>query len=257
MDGIRTGGHVMTGSHSILEPGYTILEPGSVVEGRSVAEWTQEWWTWVLQSPADANPVEDPTGAFANQNNDGPVFFIAGTPLGEPGSAVREFEVPAGTPLLIPMVNFFDTLDPEEIEEQLVAEFRESVVDAFASIDGKAVPDPLSHYEETGFFSLGEFRPGTVIAELAASAGLEIPPGTPLYPTKAAGYWLVIEGLDPGDHTLHFGGSTSDGLSTEVTDLIHVVREDARDHDDGFDFRQDDGHGETDGTPHPGGDWFA
>jgi hypothetical protein len=213
----------------------------------------------VQQSPADANPVEDTTGAFANQNNDGPVFFIAGTSLGEPGSAVREFEVPAGTPLLVPLINTFDTLDPEEIEEQLVAEFRQSVVDAFASIDGKAVLDPLSHYEETGFFSLGEFRPGTVIAELATSAGLEIPLGTPLYPTKAGGYWLVIEGLNPGDHTLHFGGSTSEGLSTEVTDFIHVVRE--HDRKDGGDY-DNPGDGDyvyyqTDCTPHPDSNWIA
>src|SRR3954451_15035019 len=87
---------------------YTILPPDSIVAGRSIADWTAAWWTRTLQSPAAQDPQVDPSGAFANFNNDGPVFFIAGT-NGLSGPVSRSFEVPAGKPVLFPMINFFDT----------------------------------------------------------------------------------------------------------------------------------------------------
>jgi hypothetical protein len=48
----------------------------------------------------------DTTGAFAGVDNNRPVFFIAGTfSTGDAaGAADRTFDVPAGKPLLIPML---------------------------------------------------------------------------------------------------------------------------------------------------------
>lgn len=39
-----------------------------------------------------------------------------------------------------------------------------------------------------------------------------------------SGYWLMVSGLSPGEHTLPFGGAESTGFSTRVTDQINVVR---------------------------------
>jgi hypothetical protein len=33
----------------------------------------------------------------------------------------------------------------------------------------------------------------------------------------------MVQGLSPGQHTLHFGGGLNTGFSTEVTDHITVV----------------------------------
>jgi hypothetical protein len=63
----------------------------------------------------------DETGAFAGANNTGPVYFIAGT-LG--GAAERNLDVPAGKPLLIPVLNQFDTLDPKSLENQIMVGFK-------------------------------------------------------------------------------------------------------------------------------------
>src|SRR3954453_22895353 len=67
---------------------YTILSPGAVIAGKSIADWTAEWWTWAFQAPNNANPLNDPDGRFAHVQNNGPVFFIAGN------SATRGFTVP-------------------------------------------------------------------------------------------------------------------------------------------------------------------
>jgi len=196
---------------------YTILPPQSSVAGSSTAEWSAAWWTWALQAPAATNPLTDTTGAFANVNNDGPVFFIAGT-FGTSGPQSRTFDVPAGKPLLVPMTNFFDT-EPAEIDPPtatltdrenaatvVVAGWLNAVapVSLFASIDGSPVADPGQYLEVTELFSMGPTQADSLVANLG------VPVGAELTPSKAAGYWLMIEGLALGQHTLHLGGSSAE-----------------------------------------------
>jgi hypothetical protein len=211
----------------------TILPPGSVVEGKSISEWTEEWFIWAFQAPSATSPISDPTGAFANQDNSRPVFFIAGT---GGGTATRRFAVPGGRPVLVPLLNFFDT-EPAELfdppitlaerqakADEFVAAFRSAVVDVFASIDGVEVTNPRRFLEETDFFSMGPTRPGSVINSFGAGVGWE------LSPTKGVGYWLMLDDLEPGNHTLHFGGSASAtdltaAASVETTATITVIPE--------------------------------
>jgi hypothetical protein len=194
---------------------FTILSPDSIVAGRPIADWTAAWWTWALQAPAAQNPLTDPTGAFANVNNNGPVFFVAGT-TGLSGPVTRSFGAPAGKPLLVPMINFSDT-EPAEIDPptatladrenaaNVVVDGWLNAVDPdslFASIDGNPVANPAQYLQVTGLFSMGPTQAGSLIASLG------VPVGAELNPTKAAGYWLMIDGLAPGPHALHFGGSS-------------------------------------------------
>jgi len=222
---------------------YTILPSHSIVAGKTITDWTADWWTWALQAPVAANPLTDTTGAFANVNNNGPVFFIAGT-TGQSASVTRSFQAPAGKPILIPLINFFDT-EPAEIDppsatlddrknaaDLVVAGWLNAVDPAslFASIDGSPAANLAQYLEVTGLFSMGPTQAGSLIASFG------VPVGAELYPTKAAGYWLMIDGLAPGSHTLHFGGSSDaftpdanccttsevSAFSTEVADSIVV-----------------------------------
>jgi hypothetical protein len=194
--------------------GPNILSSKGMVAGETVAQWTQDWWTWVLQSPDTANPTEDPTGAFATNNNGAAMFFIAGT---DGGFAERSFTVPHAKPLLVPVLNQFDTLDPKSIINKVLADFQTGVTDMFARIDNIPVSNLQSHLVRTDFFSMGTVRDHTVASALGA------PIGADLSPTKSAGYWLVVDGLAPGSHTLDFGGSLSNGFSTHVVDHITVA----------------------------------
>jgi hypothetical protein len=188
-----------------------------MVAGETIAQWTQKWWTWALQAPANQNPLLDTTGSFAHVNNTDSVFFIGGT-FGGLTTADRSItDVPAGKPLLIPVLNQFDTLDPPNVENKVLSDFQKSVASLFADIDGIPVKNLQSDLVRTDFFSMGPTQPGSLVEQLGA------PVGTDLSPTKSSGYWLMVEGLAPGQHTLHFGGSLSTGFSTEVTDHITVV----------------------------------
>ena len=79
---------------------YTIDNPDATVDGKTIAQWTEDWWTWALQSPAYKNALDDTTGQYANVGNDQPgVFFIAGTTGTGDTSATRTFTVPQGDAL--------------------------------------------------------------------------------------------------------------------------------------------------------------
>ena len=229
----------------ILQPAnaYTVLSPDAIVAGKSIAAWTADWWTWAAQT--SPSPLSDPTGAFANVNNNGPVFFIAGNPG---GTATRSFTVPAGKPILLPLINIFDveplpqtnpaTLEERELAADLVTGgWVNNTASLFASIDGNLVPSPANYLEVSDFFDMGLVQDGSYLA----SDLFGLPVGNKTSPTKSAGYWLMITDLSLGSHELHFGGSsnafdiptnccdpgTFPAFSTEMTDTIVVTPEPA------------------------------
>jgi hypothetical protein len=212
-----------------------------LVDGETIAKWTQEWWKWALSLPSDANPFTHPDGSFAGMNNNGPIYFIAGQ------SQTNEFNVPAGKPLLVPIRNFVDTppeflpsgalsfTDPaiKGTESSNCAIFNRSISNLEADIDGKPISNLLSHLENTSFFDAGTAAAGTLAVDPTYSLDVA-PVGTHLDPAKSTGYWLMIDHLSPGEHTLHFAASWNSfnlsfgnvpnaAGSLDVTDRINVV----------------------------------
>lgn len=214
---------------------YQIAAPGSIVEGKSIAEWNAEWWTWAWNTPTDQNPLADTTGAWANVDNDGAVFFVAGA--NGNGSYQRSFEVPAGKPLLIPLVNYWENCvgdpavscgadylpDPKVKMAERVDFFRASVTSLQLSIDGQAVPDLYNRWERSAFFSGGTGKAGTSLATFYESFGLPFV-GLDIAPSLAYGYYAMVTDLAPGLHTIVFGGSeTGYNSSFTVTASIQVL----------------------------------
>jgi hypothetical protein len=228
-----------------------VLDPGSEVGGRTIAEWTEEFWIWAIGAPSSGNPFFDETGQFANQRNDGDVFFLAGTisnidpadPDPTPGFAERDITVCAGVPLLVPMINVVlsEPETPAADQAGTLDELLSPINALFLSIDGEPVPDLFSHYEQTEPFSLGELQDNTLGEELPffrdprgpvdPETGLPPPvaPGTRLEPAMGAGWYVMIDGLPPGEHTLEYGGGidgNGDGDLEDTADTpiveIHV-----------------------------------
>jgi hypothetical protein len=84
-----------------------VIPPGSPVAGISQATLADQWSAWILMTPNANNPLtNDPTGANAGVNNNGPVFRLAGSPGG--GFISRTIKVPGGRPLFFPLINLTD-----------------------------------------------------------------------------------------------------------------------------------------------------
>jgi hypothetical protein len=196
---------------------YTIVNPHAVVAGKSVAEWTQDWLTWAFMSPAATNPILDTDGSFANVDNNGPVFFVAGTFLNNPYPVVtRTFDVPADKPILIAVLEAADaeccgspptipgwTGTPAALVNKVIAGFPGRVRTMFASMDGTSVPNLNSYLERTGIFSMGVVQDGSLLSEFGYQVGDEA------FPAGASGYYVMVQGLTSGQHVLDFGGSAS------------------------------------------------
>jgi hypothetical protein len=222
---------------------YTIYAPGATVAGQSIADWTEGWWTWAASLPGTGNAFDDTSGALAHQNNNGPVFYVAGTFA---GTATRSFTVSAGTPLLFAMSNFAPVQYPVALVGALAASFYTGTANLVATVDGVPVNNPNNYAETSGIFSMGNAAPGSV-GETFETPGFPGDPACPnftpdlLCPAESVGYWLMI-GLSPGTHVITTGGDVTfnipadptyfpDGgqvnINTETTDIITVTPEPA------------------------------
>ena len=216
--------------------GTEVLAPGSTVAGKSIAAWSAEWWKWAWNSPAGADPLNDTTGALANQANNGPVFFLAGS--NSNGPVTRSFNVRADQALLMPMINYWENCPGDvsiscgpsylpDPKPQMLANstfYKNATTNVFATIDGTPVANPGSHWEVSEFFSGGIAQPGTTLTTLYANFGINII-GQDIAPSLASGYYVMVTGLTPGAHTLTYGGSTTafGPFEYQVTANINVL----------------------------------
>ena len=79
-----------------------VVPIGSKLYGLTYGEWTAKWWEWALAIPKSNSPFSDKTGQVCGLNQNGPVWFLAGT---TGGSAERACNIPTGKAILFPIVN--------------------------------------------------------------------------------------------------------------------------------------------------------
>ena len=168
-----------------------------------------KWWQWALSAPESENPVTDTTGEFAAVGQHGPIWFLAGNRDG--GTTARTVTVPSGTALFFPIVNTF------LVDEGTIAEERArntASIDGAAGltleVDGISVPITESNREQSTLFAI-RLPEGNIYGA---------PAGT-YAPAVDEGYYVLLEPLSPGSHTIHFSGSLP-GFSLDVTYYVTV-----------------------------------
>jgi hypothetical protein len=194
--------------------------------GKSYAEWSTAWWDHVLSFDCTSNPLSDLTGANTGVNQTGPVFFLFGTPG---GSATRTATVPAGKPILFPLVNCYwqnpcstplgDNPAPGQTMEEFLTEvcafFMDDAGNFSCTLDGQSFTNLETYratsdlWTYTGNIDLASCFDGCINGEPQ--------------PAVADGYWIMLKPLDPGTHTLHFtGGMPEFGFLVDVTYTLTV-----------------------------------
>jgi hypothetical protein len=213
-------------------PGSGILPPSARLLGQTLGEWGAAWWTWALETDAAENPVADPTGEFAGVNQSGPVFFLAGN-FG--GSTTRTCTVPAGKHLFFPLINSL-WWAPEDIP--LVEAFAVSIGLDPADYTDEENLRRYSNYQIDGVQSLSLEIDGVAIENLSAhraespAFGFELgdiyeafgyPPGWRDL-AVADGYWILLNPMPPGEHTIRFGSSFVDAFQGFTFELDVTYR---------------------------------
>jgi hypothetical protein len=204
---------VITNSTSSIQ----IEPPGAIVAGRSIADWSTNWWRWAAALAPPGDPFSDTTGQFANVNQSGPVFFLAGSP---DGSMSRQFRVPANTYVLVPLrVGEWSQL--ELGFDKTAAQIRQSaqqqadqINSLHAILDGVPISQTtlFTHRETSPDFNFNAVFNNQVGIFAVGYSGIAV----------ADGYFLMLDPLTPGTHTLNYGGGITGSLIDE-TDTISVL----------------------------------
>ncbi|MBB5775368.1 signal protein [Nonomuraea jabiensis] len=140
------------------------------------------WWTWAASEEESTNPVADTTGEFCDRNQPDDVWFLAGT-FG--GAVKRTCRVPAGRPVVFPLVNQIST-------EQECKGFMATATGK-ATLDRKAVtPERMENDNVTVTHGAGN----PVSGEEGTTT------------SYACGLWARLPPLKPGRHDLIIRGSS-------------------------------------------------
>ncbi len=182
--------------------------------GMTYGEWSAEWWSWVIGIPAATNPILDETGAFGDIDQQGPVFFLAGSF----GSTVeRTLTIPTGKGLFFPIVNslwwlpddlgfaeFYveiilglDLGDFTDIELiRLVANEHQDFdeLEMTLTIDGVEHSDLEQYYTDSPAFVVPDTAFFDDLGGIMAEDNLSV----------SAGRWIMLAPLSAGAHTIRF-----------------------------------------------------
>lgn len=189
--------------------------------GQTYGRWAAEWWQWALGIPTAVSPLTDTTGENCGQRQVDEVWFLAGSIV---GSVVRACEVPAGKALFFPLINTiyvaFLNDDPEKRTEEYVREEGSCTdpVQISVYIDGVKVPNPTRFSTGAGgsqspIFNV-QLPPGNLFGADESAI-----PELVLSPSAEQGYYLFVQPLPPGTHTIQWQAS---GCSLEnVQDVTY------------------------------------
>jgi hypothetical protein len=172
--------------------------------GKTYAEWSAAWWQYVFAVPASSNPNFDLTGIHCNVNQTANVFFLNGAPT--TAAVTRTCTVPSTQPLFFPLINaecsnvesppFFGANDAERAA--CAASFIDGV--GISTLTATIDATTLRGRDLSGFrFSSPPFD-----FQMPAQNNFLGLPGVTSGRSASDGFWLMLEPLAPGSHTLHF-----------------------------------------------------
>lgn len=184
--------------------------------GASYGEWSARWWQWILSIPAATNPNFE--GDCAQGQFDR-VWFLAS--LFEAAAVTRHCTVPAGMPILVPVINAISFRPQNQGTVLDLRRGAKELIDAvdpaslLVTVDGQ---DVAIHRATSPSFSI--VNPAKVI----------LPKGWLKLPGNADslvsdGYWVLLEPLSPGSHEIHVKGAIYDlGYWVDVTYKLIVTQ---------------------------------
>ena len=185
---------------SPAQAGPRVEPPDAMVAGKSIGEWTGDWWRFAA-STVDFPFPTDVSQAGALGNTKGPVFFAVASP--GPGSTTYTYAVPRGKHVLLPLYTyswavqtFSDPCSTVHCARKLADSFVHGTRSMRVSIDGEPVRDLFQHYAATPDFAFACCVPVT-----GWWAGGDPTVAGPWY-IFSSGYWLMLEPLSAGKHVI-------------------------------------------------------
>ena len=188
--GLDSGG---SGAVSSVNPG--VYLPSSTPFGKTYGEWSAAWWQWVLAIPRADNPILDLTGAKAAIGQAGPVWFLAGGPA---DGTERTCTVPADKAILFPIWNGFGEIPIDGTTKTALGAALKTYTDYITAlavtVDTRSLQGLAYYRFRSPLFEYTMPDPPDAYWDIYA--------GT--HQGMSEGYWIMLEPLVPGEHTIRF-----------------------------------------------------
>jgi hypothetical protein len=233
-----------------------VVPPNAIVAGRSMPEWTAEWWKWIVALPMAENPWLQGVDSKAShhgtrklpvqyqqhhksnidplKNQAGPVVFLVAMVF--PGEANRSVTIEEGTYFFFPFNNFLNNSFGDDpwgtvSEEQRNAGMEYSL--AVDKVEGSLNGTPLTNL----FYTTGQ--PVTNLfahRQISPEFSIWLPPADNIYqyfdfdiagtfdPAYSDGFWVMLAPLPVGEHELRIKGHGGVGdFSIEVVYHLKII----------------------------------
>jgi hypothetical protein len=186
--------------------------------GIPYAEWTAKWDQWFISMPQQTNAADDPTGKFCAVNQNGPVWFLAGT---TGGSAERTCTIPTGKAILFPVVNS----ECSYIENPTAK--TESDLISCAKQDNNRATNLQATLDGHKLQQLEKYRVVSPLVEVTFPNNnlFGVAPGHSKMIVD--GFYVFLQPLSKGNHELHFSSFTppaSPGGQNYVVDVTYHLK---------------------------------
>ncbi len=211
-----------------------VVDPDSVVFGRTFSEWSAAWEQWAYSIEVAHHPLFDNGDCSVGQS--GPVWFLGGKFCANGATCsytgvVRNCTVPYEKALYFPVIEGEDSALEESVAEnpnnelaQQIAAMRAyedagmSTFNVYCWIDGAPIPNLHDRFrvQSTAF---GFTIPNDNYLK-AVYGNPNFPAGT-YYPAVDDGWYVMLGQLSRGHHIVHFGGSIT-GFAVDVTYHLNV-----------------------------------
>jgi hypothetical protein len=195
-----------------------VFPPEAKPYGHTYEEWTAEWWKWAMSMPLTHNPLADTAEISAGQ--DGKVWFLGGSFVS--GEANRTGTIPASKALCFPVLNTeCSTVEADPFHGDTEAQLRACAkgwVDGatgVCSIDGVAVKNLEAYRFQSPMFHFGPLPADNVLGVATGAKGRSV----------SDGFWLLLEPLSEGQHTIEFIGTFAGGFSFHIRYNLTVEAE--------------------------------
>ena len=224
-----------------------VLPPGSVVDHKTIGEWTGDWWRKAIVAINFPFPIGgSQPGALGDLG--GPVFFAVASP--GPGATTYTYTIPREKFVLFPLYTYSwmsqtsaDPCSDLPCARALSNGFVHATTALSVTIDGQPVHDLFRHFEATPRLF---YVPSIPVDGWWAGGD---PTEAGLWFGFTSGYWLMLKPMSPGEHvvrvsvTAAYASVCADGSQdcvipspgapqVSATTLIITVPCDERDHGD-------------------------
>src|SRR5918994_6340280 len=205
-------------AQSNVSPNALVFPVDSKPYGKSYAEWSAIWWQWLLSIPKDKSPAGDLTGENCETNQQGPIWFLAGT-FG--GAVERTCTIPLGKAIMFSPINSecsYAEYPDEKTEPDLrecAKTFQDQTTYAQVTINGTAIENLDKFRTQSQLFNV-TFPENNIFGISSGS-------------TQAVsdGIWIILKPLPLGEHKIGFRGISVDfttgAKNTFVSDAVYSL----------------------------------